>query len=105
MFQWNIIFSSKERIIARWVHPRDRYPLYPKIVDNALFNGKKVVIVGKISQVRYFLAVLQKMNYKKFPIILNKSRYFIYPDPDIDLLTLLGFRLNLPESLKRKERG
>ena len=46
MLQWNIVFESRERIIARWTDPRDRYPEYPRRVDEARLAGKPVAVVG-----------------------------------------------------------
>jgi len=45
MLQWNIIFSSREKIIARWRQPTDRVPHYLREVDLARMNGERIALV------------------------------------------------------------
>lgn len=46
MFQWNLTWGSRERIVARWVDPVDRFPDYPARVDAARLAGRPVAVVG-----------------------------------------------------------
>ncbi|MGD8377215.1 MAG: hypothetical protein PVF68_13860 [Acidobacteriota bacterium] len=48
MFQWNLTWGSRERIVARWVDPVDRFPDYPAQVDAARLAGRPVAIVGPV---------------------------------------------------------
>lgn len=45
MFQWNILFTSNERIVARWLDGQDRVPRYPARVDAARRTGQRIVVV------------------------------------------------------------
>jgi hypothetical protein len=50
MFQWNIVFLSRESIIARWYNPVDRVPRYAEMVDRARLSGRPVTLVGEVRQ-------------------------------------------------------
>jgi hypothetical protein len=99
MLQWNIIFSSQENIIARWSDPRDRLPEYPLQVDQTLFAGGNVAIVGTAETLESFAEFLRSKNRGTLPIYMAGDRYFWSPNPDQDLLETIGFELNevLPE--------
>lgn len=45
MLQWNIVFASREQILARWRLAHDRVPRYITAVDEARANGKQVALV------------------------------------------------------------
>lgn len=47
LLQWRITFASDEKIAARWVAPRERYPVYAQRVDEALMEGKPVALIGE----------------------------------------------------------
>ena len=99
MFQWNIIWGSREKIIARWFHPTDRYPEYPRTVDRALFAGKKVAIVGMIYQLEQAERIITRQWPRGVPYKIVAERYFWISGPSAQLLTSLGFRLNDPGEL------
>jgi hypothetical protein len=46
LLQWILTFETRERVVARWLHPRDRYPAYPRRVDQALRRGEPTAVVG-----------------------------------------------------------
>ena len=46
MFQWNLTWTSRERILARWADPLDRVPDYPARVDAARHAGRPYAVVG-----------------------------------------------------------
>ena len=48
MFQWNIVFESRKRILARFVNPRDRVPEYAVAVDRARLAGRPVGLVWAV---------------------------------------------------------
>jgi hypothetical protein len=48
--QWLLMFESRERILARWTHPRDRRPEIPRAVDAALAAGETVALVAPARQ-------------------------------------------------------
>jgi hypothetical protein len=99
MFQWNIIWESREEIIARWLHPTDRYPEYPRAVDHALFSGKKVAIVGMASQLHQVERIIARQWPRGVPYKIVAERYFWISGPSAQLLMSLGFRLNDPGEL------
>lgn len=45
MLQWNPIFQSREKIIARWRNPVDRVSRYPPQVDRARLSGEPVALI------------------------------------------------------------
>ncbi len=94
MFQWNLMFASQERIVARWIDPADRCPEYPLAVDRALVSRKRVAIVGEASLARSLRATLVNLGYSRLQPRLIENRYFVLADPTIDLVRRLGFRLN-----------
>ena len=49
MLQWNIIFATRERVVARWKDPRDRLPEYPARVDAARRAGFPVALVVDVA--------------------------------------------------------
>jgi len=67
MVQWNIIFSSRERIVARSQNPLDRVPEYALTVDQARLRGLPVALVGEVSQT-------DKMAPQKYRCILKPDR-------------------------------
>jgi hypothetical protein len=46
MLQWNVMFATNERILARWKNPADRVPRYARLVDQARLNGEPIAVVG-----------------------------------------------------------
>jgi hypothetical protein len=98
-FQWNIMWGSREKIIARWLHPTDRYPEYPRMVDRALFSGKKVAIVGMAFQLKQVERIIKRQWPQGVPYKIVAERYFWISGPSAQLLMSLGFRLNDPREL------
>jgi hypothetical protein len=47
MFQWNLAWASRERVVARWVDPVDRVPAHPASVDAARLAGLPVAVVAR----------------------------------------------------------
>jgi len=45
MFQWNLIWESREHVLVRWLDPVDRVPDYPAQVDAARRAGLPVAVV------------------------------------------------------------
>jgi hypothetical protein len=99
MFQWNLMWGSREKIIARWLHPTDRYPEYPRMVDRALFSGKKVAIVGTAAQLHQVERIVARHWPRGVPYKTVAGRYFWISEPSAQLLMRLGFRLNNPREL------
>ena len=93
MLQWNVIWQSRERIIARYKHPIDRFPEYPAAVDRALFAGQRVAIVGRADQAPALAAALRAAGQLRDPIIVAGS-FSLILDPGIDVIRRVGFRLN-----------
>jgi hypothetical protein len=86
--QWQIIYYSQDEIPARWVEPADRIPGYPTKVDQALFSGKHVAVVGFVNGKGY-------VEWKDRRSIQEvEQRYFLAMDPDPETLRSMGFRLN-----------
>ena len=93
MLHWQIMFASKEEIKARWFHPSDRYPEYPRAVDRALISNNKVALIGYTDQMASLAKYLIKQEI--FPRVEESDGwYVIIYDPNRALLEEIGFVLN-----------
>jgi hypothetical protein len=99
MWQWVLMFESGERVLARWRHPSDRRPHYPRAVDGALLAGRKVAIVGRETDLRALLAELARRGAPQ-PRLVGTGGMLARldsPHPDFRMAALLeglGFALN-----------
>jgi hypothetical protein len=94
MFQWNLMFESRERIRARWFQPGDRVPEYGVSVDRALLSGQRVAVVGNLQQLDK-LGIFLTQRGQTMPVVwVIGQRYFIMPDPDAQFVQELGFEFN-----------
>jgi hypothetical protein len=94
--QWNITFGSQEQIIARWTNPIDRFPEYPLLVDQALYNEKLTAMVDfndSKSPLKGQLAEKSNNIYKRYVI---NQRYIVLISPSMELIKFLGFKINDP---------
>jgi hypothetical protein len=74
---WQVMFYSKEKILAREYESRRR-PEYITAIDRALYNGKKVAIIGFENE----------YNGIAFPIQPTQLKgYYIYENPGEELLS------------------
>ena len=89
LLEWTITFYSRESIITRWKGDRDRYPPYIVAVDRALEAGRPVAIVGYTG----FTYGLEKLVPNPDDIVNIDGKYFVYLNPDRELLSRAGFRL------------
>ena len=79
------MFYTNERIIARYKEETDRVPEYVDLVDNALKSGEaNIAMVGFIKP-KHDTTFLDS-------VILIEDRYFIYLNPDIQVLLDHGFK-------------
>lgn len=83
LLQWQLMFYSKERIIARYHPPTDRYPRYIKLVDDALNSTST-----KVSMVGFFNPNDTSMSPYIIPV---EGQYYIYENPDEIVLKKYGF--------------
>lgn len=105
LLQWNIIWDSKERIIARWIEPVDRYPAYPKAVDRAFYSGEKVALVGTevfLKDVQQIMFVSKEPQAK---LKIVEGHYFRIDQPSLQLLKNLGFKLHNPGEMSKAKAG
>jgi len=86
MFQWKLIFVSRERIKTRWFDPVDRYPAYAQAVDQALFSGQPVAIVHEAKDVRAFTAWLAQAGFGYLKPEFVADRYIVLQNPPQKLL-------------------
>ena len=99
MLQWQIMFSSNENILARWLDSHDRLPHYPRTVDRAFFAGNNTALVGSADQLNSLLSYLQKNPSGDTQLMASGDRYFWLLNPDQKLLEGIGFQLNNPDVL------
>ena len=90
--QWNIIFSSKDHINARWKHSKDRLPEYPMRVDRAYFAGEKTALIGWKCDL-YMLDSLfeNKLSIGSTDII--SERFYVIESPQKTFLEKLDFTI------------
>ncbi|MBN1558028.1 MAG: glycosyltransferase family 39 protein [Lentisphaerae bacterium] len=84
--QWNLMFASGERILARWKEPEDRCPGYPRAVDRALRAGRPAAIVGKRRQLAGVRENLREV------AVCETAAYFFAPVEREAIVRALGFR-------------
>lgn len=105
LFQWNVIFASREHVLVRWVRPTDRLPAYPRAVDEALWSGAPVGLVGTTRDLPALQALLDQQHEAAPPeILVYADRYFLLPDPSPPLLESLGFTLNPPATTHSRQQ-
>jgi hypothetical protein len=88
LLQWQLMFYSREEIIARWTSPRDRYPPYITEVDTAVNDGKKLGVVGYVGYTGGF----ERLVPDPQAIVDIDNRYFVYIGADKELLRKAQFR-------------
>lgn len=89
LLEWTITFYSREAVITRWKGARDRYPPYIATVDRALESGRPVAIVGYAG----FTYGLERLVPDPGAIVDIDGKYFVYVNPDRELLARAGFQL------------
>ena len=90
---WKIMYFSQEKIISRWAGIRGRQQSYIDDIDQALFTGQKVAVVGNmLDELGAYLVVANQGNVE-----IVADPYFIYINPSQDLIeNKLGFQLLEP---------
>jgi hypothetical protein len=94
LFQWNIMFVSRERVLARWTRLEDRVPAYPRAVDAALRSGGKVALIGDARDLGKIEAACRRaalQGTRPHPVA---DLFYVLPDPPEGLLRALGFELD-----------
>lgn len=86
MFQWKLIFISRERIKTRYLDPLDRYPAYPQAVEQALFSGQPVAIVHEATDARKFTETFARAGFGHLRLELVANRYIVLQNPPLELL-------------------
>jgi len=90
--QWQILFYGNERLPTRGISREDRYPRFPRAVDEARRAGLPTAYVADIRQLRRDLPT------DSFPGYRVGERYLRLDDPDIPLLFVMRFQLNLRDT-------
>lgn len=88
LLQWQIMFYSRESVIARWTAAVDRYPPYITEVDRALADGERVAVVGYVG----YTGQLEQLVTNPQAIADIDRKYFVYVGADRALLERAGFR-------------
>jgi hypothetical protein len=87
LLQWQLMFYSREAIVARYYGDRDRYPPYVAAVDRALAAGEPVGVVGYARPMRDLVRAAGESD-----ALAIDDRYFVVLGTDKDRLRALGFR-------------
>jgi len=88
LLQWQIMFYSRESVVARWTAAADRYPPYIREVDRALAGGERVAIVGYVG----YTGGLERLVRNPQAIVDIDRKYFVYIGADRRVLDQAGFR-------------
>ena len=96
LFQWQLIFYSEEEILARWTSAEDRHQPYVDAVDRAFRSGGRTAIVGVEGASR----AIDGMVKNPESIYRGADKYFVYLDPDAELLRKLQFRFAPPPAAR-----
>lgn len=86
--RWQILFYDRERIPARGRSAVDRYPEFPRAVEEARRSGEKTALVADLRQLRRALPEL-----RRFPGYRVGERYVRLDDPSVLELALMGIDL------------
>ncbi len=89
MFQWEVMFYSKEQIACRYTSSKDRYPTYPNLVNQAYIDRKPTALIGYKS---YMLGLDTCASIKNDFIFID-NRYFVLFNPSNELLKSQSFEL------------
>ena len=90
LLQWQIMFYSKEKTIARYKSNIDRYPEYIKAVDSTFKNdNKRTALVGYYNE---------GLNLSSPDFTGIKNTYFILSPVTVNTLEERGFDLTAPAS-------
>ena len=89
LLQWQLMFYSEEKIIARYKNNTDRYPGYIRQVDNAFNTPNTTTALVAIDGMESFPSSLKGPN-----------DYVVYSNPTREMLIERGFDLSKP--LKNK---
>ena len=74
MFQWNLVWASRERIAARWIDPVDRLPELPARVDAARRAGSPVALVARASPESLAFAVFPPLDDARLTALFPPAR-------------------------------
>jgi hypothetical protein len=91
LLQWQIIFYSREAVLARWVKATDRYPAYVEQVNRAFAAGRPTAIVSVLEGA----GPLQAASGRN-AMVMVADRYVVVLQPTRPLLQKLGFELAGP---------
>jgi hypothetical protein len=94
--QWKIMFASGERILARWRDPADRYPAFPRAVDEALRAGQRTALIGRAAELGLLQELLRRAGLTEVEVFTVADTHFVVVDPPPPFLRALGFELNDP---------
>ena len=86
--QWQILFYGDERLPTRGISREDRYPHFPRAVDEARRAGLPTAYVADIRQLR------RELPTDSFPGYRVGERYLRLDDPDLPLLFVMNFQLS-----------
>ena len=90
MFQWMFTFYSNEGIICRWKSDKDRYPIYPEMVDKAIKESKPVALIWSNEK---FYKLAKNPAIAKNVVVIG-DRYYVVLNPTKDFLKSLDFQIN-----------
>lgn len=104
LLEWQLMFYSDERVLARYPAASDRYPAYVTEVDRALETGKPVGVVGYTgtsgapgcNHVLSCTGDIERLVSDGKNIFIVDGKYFVYAGADRALIQRLQFQFPAP---------
>jgi hypothetical protein len=96
LFQWNLMFASHQRVLARWLPATDRMPDIPPAVDRARREGRPTALVGLVADPDRGAEVVSQLRADGHAAELVAGRFVVLERPSAELLRSLGFELDEP---------
>jgi hypothetical protein len=104
LLDYQLMFYSREKIVARWVDIVDRYPAYVRTVNRALARGEPIAVVGYAGSsgapgcdvAAVCTGGIETLVTDPQSIVTIDGKYFVYAGASKQLLTSLGFQFPQP---------
>lgn len=93
LFQWNLMFASHQRILARWIPATDRMPDVPPAVDRARREGRPTALVGLVPDPDRGAEIAARLRADGHAADLVADRFVVLERPSAALLRSLDFEL------------
>ena len=81
MLQWNLMFTSRERIAARWLLAKDRWQPYVERVDRAFLAGQPCALLLNVPDQESIAQLRAHFGDASKQLTIFEDRYALLYDP------------------------